>query len=431
MSHDSSIETSGGSLSRRALLQGTAAVAGGFLVASAVGAPASAAETKPFIPSNLKYAANDPLAAFFAKVAKGTATVVMAGDSITEGYGAATPLKAYPARVRAKLRKGPTGGLDYLPARHQYVTAKPPAATTTYFTYYNAAGTAVNLNVAPYSSAVSSRFGLGRRAVLLAPGAVNSVSFQQRFTSFRLSWRAFFAVPTSIRIQYGTVDRILTSTDDVGQVFESGPLSSASRKVTITYVPVAGQKPENLLPYIEGVEVFDGDEGRGFHIVEAAQTGSMTSGFSSESLYGGQPGSDVWAERLASYEPDLITSMWGTNDVKNRIGPDALRGHTLNYLDLAHKATPNAALLVIMPFRLGSVDATLWAQYRSAQEAAVIAFAKANPSAKISFLDLGTYIPAYFGNKTQYMVTDGIHPNDAGYEVIAAILYAYFTSTPA
>ena len=61
-------------------------------------------------------------------------------------------------------------------------------------------------------------------------------------------------------------------------------------------------------------------------------------------------------------------------------------------------------------------------------------FRSANPGVAIGFFDLGAYVPPYFGQtgaKDNPYMSDGIHPNDTGYDVIAAILYAYFTSTPA
>ena len=61
-------------------------------------------------------------------------------------------------------------------------------------------------------------------------------------------------------------------------------------------------------------------------------------------------------------------------------------------------------------------------------------FRSANPGVAIGFFDLGAYVPPYFGRtraKDNPYMSDGIHPSDTGYDVIAAIHYAYFTSTPA
>ena len=151
---------SGRGISRRGLLQGAAVTIGGSALAGAAASPATAAATKPFIPSGLTYSASDPLAGFFRKVAAGTATIVTAGDSITEAFGAASPQKGYPARVRARLRNGAgqaPGGFDYVPARSQYATVDKPPTTVTYVSYTGANGAAIDLRSATYAGARSTK----------------------------------------------------------------------------------------------------------------------------------------------------------------------------------------------------------------------------------------------------------------------------------
>lgn len=416
--------------SRRALLTGVA-VAAGSLALSGVGAPAAfAADTKPYIPSNLTYPAGDPLAGFYQKLATGTATIIHNGDSITEAYGATTPQQGYPARLRARLRNGAgqaVGGPDYLAARYQFKSMATPAATTTYFTYYDSSGAAVNLYTAPYAPYRSTRYGTGRRAVQLTSTAVTALSFQQKFTSFKIAWRAFDAAGASITVKIGGAAPIAVAADAANErTWTSPTYASATRTVTITFA--GGQ------PYIEGVEVYDGDEAGGIHVIESGQSGSLTAGFSSASTALGVTGSSVWADGLVRYNPDLITSMWGTNEYGQNFAPADLKQHTQNYLNLMHARCPNAALLVIMPYQPGTASSSGWANYRTAQQQAVTDFQTASPSAKVSYLDLGVYIPPYFGKTTAtgnpYM-SDGVHPKDAGYDVIAAILYEYLTATPA
>lgn len=416
---------SGRGISRRGLLQGAAVTIGGSALAGAATSPASAAATKPFIPSGLTYPASDPLAGFFRKVAAGTATIVTAGDSITEAFGAASPQKGYPARVRARLRNGAgqaPGGLDYVPARSQYATVDKPPATVTYVSYTGANGAAIDLRSATYAGARSTKSGLGRRAVALTGTGVRSASFTQAFTSFVLSWRATStrdAVSVSIDGTRVTLPAVSTGE----QTWTSPKSASATRTVTVTW-----QSGE---PFVEGWQLFDGDEGGGFHVLEASQSTSRTEGFSLASSAAN--GNDTWADALRRFSPDLITSMWGTNDY-GVVTPAVLTQQTVNYLDLVHDRSPDSALLVIMPYQLGKASATEWAKYRAAQQQAVTTFRSANPGVAIGFFDLGAYVPPYFGQTgtagNTYM-SDGIHPNDTGYDVIAAILYAYLTSTPA
>jgi lysophospholipase L1-like esterase len=86
-----------------------------------------------------------------------------------------------------------------------------------------------------------------------------------------------------------------------------------------------------------------------------------------------------------------------------------------------------------MPYEFGAKRTLPWSDYVKAQTDAVAAFLEANPNAKVGFFDLGKYIPKYFGatSATTEFMSDGIHPNSHGYDVIAAILYVYFTSKPA
>lgn len=389
-------------------------------------ASASAALTKPFIPSNLTYPANDPLAGFFRKVAAGTATVVTAGDSITEAFGASVPQKGYPARVRARLRNGAgqaPGGLDYIPARYQYATLDKPPTTGTYVSYYGATGAQIDLRSATYALSRSTKSGLGRRAVALMSGGVRSLSFTQRFTSLVLSWRGAAGTRDVVSITIDGTKVTLPALSTGEQTWTSPRSSAATRTVTVAW--------EGGEPFVEGWQLFDGDEGRGFHVLEGSQSTSTTAGFALPSSAAN--GNDTWADALRRFDPDLITSMWGTNDY-GRVTPAVLTQQTLNYLDLVHDRSPEAALLVIMPYQLGGASTTEWAKYRAAQQQAVTTFRSANAGVAIGFFDLGQYVPPYFGQTgtagNTYMY-DGIHPNDAGYDVIAAILYAYLTSKPA
>jgi lysophospholipase L1-like esterase len=415
----------GRGISRRGLLQGAAVTVGGFALAGA-GASSASAATKPFIPSGLTYSANDPLAGFFRKVAAGTATIVTAGDSITEAFGAPTPQEGYPARLRARLRNGAgqaPGGLDYIPARYQYATLKTPPKTGTYVSYAGAGGVPIDIRSTTYARDLSTKSGLGRRAVALTSARIRSLSFTQRFTSFVLSWRGSTSPRDTVSVTIDGTKVTLPAVSSGEQTWTSPRLSSATRTVTVTW--------ESGTPFVEGWQLFDGDEGGGFHVLESSQSESTTAGFSLASS--ATNGDDTWADALRRTDPDLITSMWGTNDY-GRVTPAVLTQQTVNYLDLVHGRAPEAALLVVMPYQLGGASSAEWAKYRAAQQQAVTTFRSANPGVAIGFFDLGPYVPPYFGQTgaadNPYM-SDGIHPNRAGYDVIAAILYAYLTSKPA
>lgn len=339
------------------------------------------------------------------------------------------PQKGYPARVRARLRNGAgqaPGGLDYIPARYQYATLDVPPTTGTYVSYFGPSGAAINLRSAAYASSRSTKSGLGRRAVALTSTGVTSLSITQRFTSFVLSWRGAASTRDAVSVTIDGTKVPLPAMSSGEQTWTSSPSTSTSATRTVTIAWESGK------PFVEGWQLFDGDEAGGFHVLEASQSTSTTAGFSLASSSAAN-GDDTWADALRRVDPDLVTSMWGTNDY-GKVTPAVLTQQTLNYLDLVHDRSPASALLVVMPYQLGSASPTEWAKYRAAQQQAVNTFRSANPGVAIGFFDLGSYVPPYFGQTgtsgNAYMY-DGIHPNDAGYDVIAAILYAYLTSKPA
>lgn len=94
-----------------------------------------------------------------------------------------------------------------------------------------------------------------------------------------------------------------------------------------------------------GWQLLDGDESGGFHVLEASQSESRTEGFALASSAAN--GSDSWADALRRFSPDLITSMWGTND-SGKVTHAVPTQQTGNYLDLAHDRSPASALLVVI-----------------------------------------------------------------------------------
>lgn len=432
MSTNHSSEAPGRAFTRRSLLQGAAAGAAGLLLAGGVGQPAFAAATRPYIPASLTYAPTDPLAGFFQKVAAGTASIVFNGDSITEAYGADNPQEGYPALLLDRLRRSkqqPLGGLGYVPARYQFSGATPKPVTATYLKYYGPSDNVIDIQANTYVLKRSTQEGLGRRSLLLEKGIIKALSFTQKFTSVRISYRAQ-STATAFFVQIGSAapQKVTPASIAEGQL-TLGPFSSAERTVRVT--------AETSGVFIEGFNIYDGDEAAGFHAVESSQSGSMTWQFSAASAapagLGTGTGSSGWANSLDRYTPDLIASMWGTNDYANQIPPADVKQHTKNYLALMHAKKPSATKLVIMPYEFGAKRTLPWSDYVKAQSDAVKDFVDANPTAKVGFFNLGTYIPKYFGaaTSTTEFMSDGIHPNSHGYDVIAAILYVYFTSKPA
>ncbi|MDF2443509.1 MAG: hypothetical protein JWR01_1712, partial [Subtercola sp.] len=177
--------------SRRAFIvgSGVAAVSAGL----AVVAPVQTAFAAPAVLPQFTYSPGDKLVPFYTqRDLRGSqrCTILMLGDSITEGQGATALQKGYPAQARDILRanfsSGAVGGADYIAARHQTtVTAATPPESGFHFSSATVKGT---------------QYGVGRRCVQLTASTSVGALPAAVFTSFKLAWRSQ-AVGSQIRVR--------------------------------------------------------------------------------------------------------------------------------------------------------------------------------------------------------------------------------------
>ncbi|RFA11014.1 hypothetical protein B7R54_00135 [Subtercola boreus] len=371
--------------------------------------PAQAALAAPAVLPQFTYGPNDKLASFYAQrnlAGSQKCTILMLGDSITEGQGATALQKGYPAQVRDILRQsyssGAVGGLDYIAARHQTTVAQnkqmPPEAG------FDFSGTPVN----------GTQYGVGRRCVpLTAAAGVGSLPAAV-FTSFKLAWRSQ-SVGSQIKVRVDGAAWITVTADNVGdRTYTSASYAPTSHLIEVTYgVGTA---------FVEGVWLFNGDENKGIHVVEGAQSGSATWQFSIASS-----GVSTWIDSIDRFSPSLVTMAWGTNDISSKT-PAQIYTDTKNVINLlrTHTAAP---ILLTPPFQRAT-DGTncTWAQLRTTLQSV----AAADPT--VDYFDFGAYIPKLAGpggSDPDHWLYDTIHPNDAGYHEMGRVLSAKLSAVPA
>jgi lysophospholipase L1-like esterase len=126
----------------------------------------------------------------------------------------------------------------------------------------------------------------------------------------------------------------------------------------------------------------------------------------------GETGKPDYAE-----QPDVVLLMAGTNDVVFDIDLKNAPKTLMRVVDDIVKACPKAAVLVanLIPL-LGAERETRRIQFNNALPGAVAARTGAADD-RVSLVDMGT-VNASFIN-----TTDGVHPTDEGYKLIAAAWY--------
>ncbi|KQR20561.1 hypothetical protein ASF79_13775 [Agreia sp. Leaf335] len=415
------MEQLGSSFSRRTFLAGSGAAAIG--VGLAAFAPAQRALAAQTVLPTFTYGPEDKLAPFYAqrnRAVSEKATILMLGDSLTEGYGAGDLQDGYPAQVREMLRaqfspKSGTGR-DYVAARHQLFREGARPWRETLFTF---TGPVV----------LASLYGVGRRSVRLDPDSVATLA-GQNYSSLMLAWRAP-STKSSIEVKVGEGGWLPVERERVGENTFRVDGSSAGAQ-TFQVRPVANSDASYKdpdYPQIEGVWLFNGDENRNIHVVEGGQSGSAMWQFSagSKGPLPGQTGVSSWADAIDRYSPSLVTMAWGTNDVKQKSKADIM-SDTSRVISLirTHTAAP---ILLIVPFQpLSETNAVCsWADLRAGLKTV------ADATRTVDYFDVGQYMSFTSasdpnGWKSPY---DSIHLSSAGYKEMARVISAKLSAVPA
>jgi lysophospholipase L1-like esterase len=403
-------------ISRRGVLGGGALLTAGAVTTILVGGtPANAAtrprtlEAPPEIP-DFTYGPNDPIRPFYearSQYKNRKISIGILGDSYVESADASSIEAGYPAQLRNMLREeyptGAIGGLDYIAARHQMAWRDGVPKYQ-----------AFNFNAEVVRG---SQHGLGRRNVPLTP-EVGIGTREAVFSSIKIAWWSA-AKGNAIRIKIDNDPWVTVTADMVGERTWTSRQYDGTQIHTVQVGLVSGR------PEFEGAWLFNGDENRGFHVLEGGNSGMAAWQLSK----GAHPeGVSTWVDATPRFEFDLWMPETLINDLVVRT-PAQVEKDMISFIRLI-RTKSNKPILIAPPYERSTcpLPGTSWVQYTDALARA------AKTDKNTDFFNMSNYIPRLAGvNPTPdtwgWMGPKG-HPSDAGYNRMAQVLFKKLTATP-
>jgi lysophospholipase L1-like esterase len=334
------------------------------------------------------------------------ASVVIIGDSITEGQGATAMTRRYVDRLAANLRNrfpttgalGTGGGRGMLAPQLSGSTTYP---ATSYVTVAGTPGGPTN-GYGP-KKAVWNISGAGRSYTYALTGTSADVHYVRNGGNGTFSWAVDGGAATNI---------------------DTGPSGSALTDGVATRIPLGANGPHTLTlayvsggaTYIDGVVEFAGDEASGIMVHDFGHFG-----WTSTDWAGGNYPASAWPATVNAMAPALLGIQLGANDYGNNIPPVTFQANLQSIITqtrAAMTAPYPPVVLALTPQRTGTY-AYQWAQY----VAAAYAVAAADPT--VSVLEHGARMPAVTAAQTYGLYVDGVHPSDKGHSMLADN-WAYF-----
>lgn len=344
------------------------------------------------------------------------ATVVVVGDSISEGVMLPSPVYEHRmvGLLQEKLREAQDveGGEGFMPP------------------YYGDASTTddtVRSGTAASQEQMFQSWGLGGRALLM-PGGAELTYPQQQVTRIRV-WYGTAAI-------LGGQGKVFVDGEDVTAEGElssgepSGETLSSSGKSNVAglwwtsdelsgadhVVQVRSVAPGYSFVHT-GVDFFHGDEESGIHVVDASHSGVAAAHYASPNAVAGH-----WTE-VAAHDPDLILVNIGSNPEPDYAS--ALR----TLVDNALAAAPRARILLVDGYEPGTWTTERWQEIRDARRAV----AEARPD-RVAVFDLAAHWPVLEKDGSTndgLMLEDAmpLHPGVEGNERMAEI-YAELLTPP-
>lgn len=318
--------------------------------------------------------------------------ILAVGDSMTEGTGSTVitnrAIDLWVGHLRSVYQPSTAaGGRGYIPAA--YFVSTPTGQG------FTRAGT----------TSTSTAGGLGLRRVLLSD-ATATMTLTVTCTSFDVFYSNLTTgTKFSVKIDGGVPVVVTTTASPTGYgmpPWNSGALTAGSHTIVIAYE--AGSAAAS----IEGVMVYHGDETKGIRLWDAAHHGFTSTSFASNHNW-----RSPFARLGASPTPDLAIVGLGYNDQTSGITPALFKTNIetiLTKLREFHPQTP--VVLVAWPARSGATTYP-WSDYVTAMREI------ASAQVLTTLLDLQPLVPADW---LSTYTTDGTHPNDAGYALVAGYL---------
>lgn len=322
------------------------------------------------------------------------ARLVVIGDSVTEGRTASVVPGTRWIDLLAKYLRlsypvsgiGAGGGVGYLPFyRLPPLTAAP----------WSIAG----------SPAPDLKYGLGLRALgfstvaMKATATITGTSVDLLFLRGTLSRVIYYKVDGGAAVTFNTGGESVVSDDGKLRITlgASGP-----HTLEIGFSSGAAS-------YLEGVIVYDGDESKGVHVLEAGHSGYHTTEYNSTDGLN-------HVTRVQSLAPDLVVFALGENDYLHGHTSASFKANLISLVSKYRAVLPNASLAVVMNFEANATGGNIepWSAFVAAASE-VVAEDTGGPYGRsgLAFLDLSAVMPRVVDN-TGSVYADNYHPNDKG-----------------
>lgn len=349
----------------------------------------------------------DPWYEAVADQADRPATVVVVGDSISEGAQLPSPVheNRMVGLLQEKLREAQdvTGGLGYMPPFYadaftsdDTVRTGPPAKEESF-----------------------GPWGLGGRALLM-PAGVDLIYPEQSASRVRVWYGAtgFLGGQAKVFIDGKDVtdQGELSTGEPSGETISSAAEANASALWWTSpelsgadHVVQVRSVAEGFYFVQTGAQFFDGDEESGIHVVDASHSGARASHFATEQASVGH-----WAD-VAALDPDLVLVNIGSNPEEDFV--TSLQ----TMVESALEAAPRARILLVNGYEPGTWTSERWEQTRAARGLV----AEAHPE-RVAVFDLARHWPVLAKDGTTnggLMIEDAmpLHPNADGNELMAEI----------
>jgi lysophospholipase L1-like esterase len=322
------------------------------------------------------------------------------GDSVVEGRNASTnPGTRWVDLVRDGLRQayptsgiGTGGGVGYLP----FFTVSPQTSPWT-------------------STAVTQNFtnGLGLKATQL-----NGVSSKITGTVTGTSIDILYLSGTSSRLAYYKIDggaAVNFETGNQGSVSDTGILRvslGSAGSHTLEFGWVSG-----TTVYLEGLIVYNGDENKGIHLIEAGHSGYETVQYDDAAQAAGHPA------RLASLAPQLVILALGENDYLHGFTSASYKTRLKSIITKIRAAyagaKPSFAILSNYEANASGGNIEPWSNFvQAARDASQEDTLGPYGMSGVQHIDLSIRMPRILGD-TQSLYGDNYHPNDKGHRLMA------------
>ncbi|MBM0274137.1 SGNH/GDSL hydrolase family protein [Micromonospora tarensis] len=323
------------------------------------------------------------------------ASVVVMGDSISEGYGATSVTRRWLQVLQSELRSRfqPAGVAG---AAYPYISASPRVSPIP--ADYPRTATA---------GVTQSDHGLGLRSAVIPAG--ESVTF-----SFTGSRAKVYGTKGAAVGKYGirldgaaevVVDGAAASTSSGVLLWDSGALTAGAHTVLVQRSSTTTASPGNVL--LEGLVTYHGDESGGVRVLDASRSGATLATFT---------GSNLWHGALGAVEgKGLLVLAWGANDSTTGTTPAAFKAGLELLIANARTAGWTGSILLLKLPKRGSAAEVTWLAYLAQMDA----IAAADPD--ITTLDLRSRIPDQGTAEATALglYVDEAHNTDKGQGLIA------------